>query len=157
MYRYTLSVTSVHVSFDMGSKINETGAPRNTQKILAQRLSHRYLAALGTARSSERERRECYPNKRSSMAPKEMPPSTPASPTASQLLMCAEKHKKDSYLWTQRKQNDVWALVKVVRQQNTLLTVLDKSTSEKMEIDLVSEGRKILTATWTKLRGCDAL
>jgi hypothetical protein len=28
MYRYTLSVTSGHVIFDMGSKINETGAPR---------------------------------------------------------------------------------------------------------------------------------
>jgi hypothetical protein len=35
MYRYTLSVTSVHVSFDMGSKINETGAPRSKQHAAA--------------------------------------------------------------------------------------------------------------------------
>jgi hypothetical protein len=67
-----------------------------------------------------------------------MPLSAPSSPKASQMLMCAEMHPKDSYLWIQSKQ-DVWALVKVVHQQNTLLTVLNTSTSGKLEIDLVSE------------------
>jgi hypothetical protein len=74
-----------------------------------------------------------------------MPPSAPSSPRASQMLMCAEKHSQDSYLWIQSKQ-DVWALVKVVRQQNTLLTVLNISTSEKLEIDLVRERREIFRA-----------
>jgi hypothetical protein len=66
-----------------------------------------------------------------------MPPSAPGSPSASQMLMSAEKHPKDSYLWVESEQ-DVWALVKVVRQENTLLTVLNVSTGQKMEVDLVS-------------------
>jgi uncharacterized lipoprotein len=53
------------------------------------------------------------------------------------MLMSAEKHPKDSHLWVESEQ-EVWALVKVVRQENTLLTVLNVSTGQKMEVDLVS-------------------
>jgi hypothetical protein len=73
------------------------------------------------------------------MAPQEaLQLSAPASPSASQMLMRAERHPRDSHLWVESKQ-DVWTLVKVVRQQTTLLTVQNIGTSEKLEIDLVSD------------------
>jgi hypothetical protein len=77
------------------------------------------------------------------MPPREsMPPSAPGSPSASQMLMSAEKHPKDSYCWAKSEQ-DVWALVKVIRQENTLLSVLNTSTGQKMEIDLVSRSSHV--------------
>jgi hypothetical protein len=90
------------------------------------------------------------------MAPRDaMPPSAPGSPSASQMLMSAEKHPSNSYLWVESKQGesdqDVWALVKVVRQENTLLTVLNTSTGQKMEIDLVRRSSHNL------LRSCATL
>jgi hypothetical protein len=90
------------------------------------------------------------------MAPRDaMPPSALGSPSASQMLLSAEKHPSNSYVWAKSEQ-EVYALVKVVRQENTLLTVLNTSTGEKMEIDLVRRSSHNLLSSCSSL-GCSVL
>lgn len=50
-----------------------------------------------------------------------------------------ETHPVGSEIWTSD-EGDIWVLAEVISQDNTILVVRRKSTGEKLEIDLVSEG-----------------
>lgn len=71
-----------------------------------------------------------------------MPPNIAPSrgittqPSVSMNLMRADTIPKGSAIWAESDE-DVWVLAEVVRQENTLLTVRQKTTGEEMEIDLV--------------------
>ena len=72
-----------------------------------------------------------------------MPPSTqpPArgivgQPSMSALMMRAEKRSMGSLVWVEDAK-EVWALVQVASQDNTILTVRHTSTGIEEEIDLV--------------------
>lgn len=53
-------------------------------------------------------------------------------------LMTADTIPAGSAIWAESDE-DVWVLAEVVRQENTLLTVRQKTTGEELEIDLVRE------------------
>ncbi len=73
-----------------------------------------------------------------------MPPSVArkelAEPhAASQALIQAERFEKGSTLWIEDEE-EAWAMVRILGQENTLLRVCNVETGEENEIDLVSLG-----------------
>lgn len=72
-----------------------------------------------------------------------MPPSmTPvgrglvSQPSVSTLMMRAQRRPEGTEVWMED-ERQVWALVEVVKQDNTMLTVRHKSSGKTEEIDLV--------------------
>ncbi len=73
-----------------------------------------------------------------------MPPSVarkePADAhAASQALIQAERFEKGSTVWIEDEE-EAWAMVRILGQENTLLRVCNVETGEEKEIDLVSFG-----------------
>lgn len=82
-------------------------------------------------------------SEQSEMPPDMAPPRGIATqPSMSATLMRAETIAPGSKIWAEDDER-VWILTEVIRQDNTILTVRDK-TGQEIEIDLVREPIKVL-------------